>query len=233
MHIYVNSTTLQLFCVTADNTSNNDTACAKIESIFHRRRIYSFNTLQHRLPCLAHVVNLGVVAIMSVITRIANVETTTAIWEFDPNDHNNHVLGNSLDVVAAVRTIAIKVSLVFLCPFILLIYYADSVFWTADRLFRDASKELRPGEYPQDSITQQCQVGHCGWNARACICTTTGMFTLFIVNAYQITSHRSSTYSSAQRMSSLGQSWSFGAMGNWSRTSHGQHLHSRTRIGSA
>ncbi|KAG0696745.1 hypothetical protein DFH29DRAFT_1004341 [Suillus ampliporus] len=46
---------------------------------------------------------------MSVITRIANVETSTAIWEFNLNDRNNCVLGNSLDVVAAVRTIAIKI----------------------------------------------------------------------------------------------------------------------------
>lgn len=103
------STALQLFCVTADNTSNNDTACATIESVLHRQHIYSFDTHQHRLPCLAHVINLSVVAVMSVITRIANVETATAIWEFDPDDPNNRVLGNSLDVVAAVRTIAIKV----------------------------------------------------------------------------------------------------------------------------
>jgi hypothetical protein len=46
---------------------------------------------------------------MSVITRIANVETTTAIWEFDPSLPNNRVLGDSLDVVAAIRTLAIKV----------------------------------------------------------------------------------------------------------------------------
>ncbi|KAG2356940.1 hypothetical protein BDR07DRAFT_1380476 [Suillus spraguei] len=45
---------------------------------------------------------------MSTITHIANVETSTAIWEFDPTDSSNRVLGNSLDVVAAVRTIAIK-----------------------------------------------------------------------------------------------------------------------------
>jgi hypothetical protein len=106
----------QLFCITADNTSNNDTTCATIETILHRRKIYSFDPVQHRLPCLAHVVNLGVVAVMSMITRIANVETSTAIWEFDPTDPNNRVLGNSLDVVAAVRTIAIKVrSLLYIC----------------------------------------------------------------------------------------------------------------------
>ena len=46
---------------------------------------------------------------MAAITKIANVETTTAIWEFDPTLPNNCVLGNSLDVVAAIRTLAIKV----------------------------------------------------------------------------------------------------------------------------
>ena len=37
------------------------------------------------------------------------VETTSAIWEYDPTLSGNHVLGDSLDVVAAVRTLAIKV----------------------------------------------------------------------------------------------------------------------------
>ena len=46
---------------------------------------------------------------MSVITKIAHVETTTAIWEFDPVLSQNWVLGNSLDVVAAIRTLAIKI----------------------------------------------------------------------------------------------------------------------------
>ncbi|KAG1719372.1 hypothetical protein EDB19DRAFT_1648262, partial [Suillus lakei] len=95
--------------ITADNTSNNDTTCDIIESLFHRRHIYNFNATRQRLPCLAHVVNLAVTDIMSVITRIANIETTTAIWEFDPLLPNNRVLGDSLDVVAAVRTLAIKV----------------------------------------------------------------------------------------------------------------------------
>ena len=40
---------------------------------------------------------------MSVVTKIAHVETTTAIWEFDPTLPRNQVLGGSLDVVAAIR----------------------------------------------------------------------------------------------------------------------------------
>ncbi|KAF9224103.1 hypothetical protein BS17DRAFT_817003 [Gyrodon lividus] len=46
---------------------------------------------------------------MSIITHIANVETTTAIWEYNPTLPGNRVLGDSLDVVVAVRTLAIKI----------------------------------------------------------------------------------------------------------------------------
>ena len=60
--------------------------------------------------CLAHVVQLAIVDIMSHITKIAAVETTTVIWEYDPNLPNNRVLKGSLDVIAAIRTVAIKVS---------------------------------------------------------------------------------------------------------------------------
>jgi hypothetical protein len=46
---------------------------------------------------------------MSHITKIAAIETTTAIWEYDPSLLNNRVLGESLDVISAIRTVAIKV----------------------------------------------------------------------------------------------------------------------------
>ena len=58
---------------------------------------------------MAHVLNLAIIDVMSVITKIAAVETTSAIWEYDPTLSGNRVLGDSLDVVAAVRTLAIKV----------------------------------------------------------------------------------------------------------------------------
>jgi hypothetical protein len=64
--------------------------------------------------CLAHVVNLANVAVMDCITKIATVETTNAIWEYNPSLPDNHVLNSSLDVVAAIRTLAIKVPS---CPF--------------------------------------------------------------------------------------------------------------------
>ena len=35
--------------------------------------------------------------------------TTAAIWEFDPMLPMNHIMNNSLDVVAAIRTLTIKI----------------------------------------------------------------------------------------------------------------------------
>jgi len=45
------------------------------------------------------------------ITKIAVVENATAIWEYDPSQEDNRVLGGSLDVIAAIWTLAIKVSM--------------------------------------------------------------------------------------------------------------------------
>ena len=46
---------------------------------------------------------------MNVITKITHVETTAAIWEFDPTLTQNQVLGSALDIVAVVQTLAIKI----------------------------------------------------------------------------------------------------------------------------
>jgi len=62
---------------------------------------------------LGHVVNLGNVDVMGHITKIAAVENTTAIWEYDPTRADNHVLDGSLDVIAAICTLAIKVMILF------------------------------------------------------------------------------------------------------------------------
>ena len=109
--LFSNYSTLscQLFCVTTDNTSNNDTACSAIQNILFRKHIYSFDSDAQRLPCLAHVVNLAITNFMSAITNIASVETTSAIWEFDPSVSMNHIPGDSLDVVSAVQMLAIKI----------------------------------------------------------------------------------------------------------------------------
>lgn len=44
-----------------------------------------------------------------MITKKAALETTQAIWEYDPSDTNNRVLGGSLDVIAALHTLVTKI----------------------------------------------------------------------------------------------------------------------------
>ena len=55
------------------------------------------------------MVNIANIAVMSHITKIAAIETATAIWEYDPLLPDNRMLGGSLDVIVLVCTIAIKV----------------------------------------------------------------------------------------------------------------------------
>ena len=75
-----------------------------------RKFLFLFPIVFYRcFRCLAHVVNLATVDVMSHITKLAAVETTSAIWEYDPDLPHNHVLGGSLDVIAAIRTLAIKI----------------------------------------------------------------------------------------------------------------------------
>ncbi|KAF8868046.1 hypothetical protein BD779DRAFT_1684807 [Infundibulicybe gibba] len=104
---------MQLHTVTLDNTSNNTTTCQEIAAI-HKCWCQSWLVSTNQLPCLAHVINLTTVDVMSHITKIAAVETTTAIWEYDPSLPGNCVLGESLDVIATIRTLAVKVTTLFL-----------------------------------------------------------------------------------------------------------------------
>ena len=55
--------------------------------------------------------NLANLVVMSHIMKITAIETANAIWEHDPELLGNHVLGGSLDVIVAIRTLAIKVSI--------------------------------------------------------------------------------------------------------------------------
>ena len=54
--------------------------------------------------CLADVMNLANVTVMAHITKIAAIENANAIWEYDPELPGNHMLGGSLDIVAAIHT---------------------------------------------------------------------------------------------------------------------------------
>ena len=44
---------------------------------------------------MAHTVNLGTGDVMTVITKKAALETAQAIWDHDPLDPDNRVLGGS------------------------------------------------------------------------------------------------------------------------------------------
>ena len=59
---------------------------------------------------------------MGCITQIAAIKNASAIWEYDPSLPGNHILGGSLNVIAAICMIAVKVVLVSCFPFRLLTF---------------------------------------------------------------------------------------------------------------
>jgi len=67
------------------------------------------NIRQCIVSCLEHVINLANIDVMAHITKIAAVETTTVIWEYNPEMTTNHMFSGSLDVITAIHTLAIKV----------------------------------------------------------------------------------------------------------------------------
>ena len=69
------------------------------------------NILTTVTRCFVHVVSLANVDFMSHVTKIAVVENTSAILEYDPTLPDNKVMNGSLDVIAAAQTLVIKVSL--------------------------------------------------------------------------------------------------------------------------
>lgn len=119
----------QLYTATLDNTGNNNTTCKTIQDI-HARQGLEWNSDKRQLPSVFYIFSqcfsllisitvvwgtlstLGMFDVMGHITKIAAVENATAIWEYDPTREDNRVLGGSLDVIAAIRTLAIKVIVV-------------------------------------------------------------------------------------------------------------------------
>jgi hypothetical protein len=69
---------------------------------------------------------------MAHITKIAAVKMTTAIWEYDPSLDNNQVLGGSLDVIAIICTLAIKVSFCLSYCYTLFSFPTDPSIGAAD-----------------------------------------------------------------------------------------------------
>ena len=122
-----------------------------IEVIHKRRNLPPWLAKENQLPCvhfsqyhslrltvsrcLEHVVNLANGDIMSHITKVAVMETTQAIWEYDPTLEGNTVLGGNLDVIAAIRTIALKVSCYRHLGVTTLTHLLDTIIWSADTIF--------------------------------------------------------------------------------------------------
>ncbi|KAF8236929.1 hypothetical protein L208DRAFT_1249650 [Tricholoma matsutake] len=92
---------IELHTLTLDNASSNTMKCETIEATHVQRNLPSC--------CLGHVVNLAEVDVMTHITKIAAMEMVTAIWEYDPSLPDNCMLNSSLDIIAAIQTLTIKV----------------------------------------------------------------------------------------------------------------------------
>lgn len=52
---------------------------------------------------------------MNEVTRTAVIESKNAIWEYDPTLESNRVVAGGLDVIAIIRTLAIKVRSILSC----------------------------------------------------------------------------------------------------------------------
>ncbi|TFK64504.1 hypothetical protein BDN72DRAFT_774500, partial [Pluteus cervinus] len=119
------------------------------------------------LRCLEHVVNLGVVDIMTEITKIAVVENKTAIWEYDPALPDNRVLGGKLDVIAAIRTLAVKVYITSSRNFFVFsLGYTPrtgSGITTAHSALRTHTTAMWHSQPPSHSPAQQRKVGDSPW----------------------------------------------------------------------
>ncbi|KAF8230233.1 hypothetical protein L208DRAFT_1123454, partial [Tricholoma matsutake] len=92
-----------------DNALTNTTICLTVEDLHQHRRLNPWDAFTNQLLCLEHVVNLANIDVMAHITKIAAVEMATAIWEYDPEMPANRVFSRSLDVIATIRTLAIKI----------------------------------------------------------------------------------------------------------------------------
>ena len=104
--------------------------------------------------CLGLVINLGNVDVMGHITKIAAVENAAAIWEYDPTREDNRVLGGSLNVIAAIRTLAIKVIVVLSISMQALIRrHLDSSIRPAHRILPQHPDSLWDSRSLKDTIT--------------------------------------------------------------------------------
>jgi hypothetical protein len=84
------------------------TSCAMLSSVFYMAALSTALIPPTIAYCASHMYD-----VMSAINKIAAIETTTAIWEFNPLRPNNQLLGDSLDMIVVIETLTIKVH--YLC----------------------------------------------------------------------------------------------------------------------
>jgi hypothetical protein len=99
----------QLFTITLDNASNNQTLCQEVELQHIRRALPEWDAEEHQIPCLEHAVQLSVVSVMDHVTKRSIAESSSTIWEYDPSLDENKVAGGRPDALSVLRTINVKV----------------------------------------------------------------------------------------------------------------------------
>ena len=66
----------KLFCMTMDNTTNNDTTCEELSELLYESHSIDWNWEENHIACLAHVLNLAVQEFLKNIkvTEMSEVE---------------------------------------------------------------------------------------------------------------------------------------------------------------
>nr|VWO96606.1 C2H2-type domain-containing protein [Ganoderma boninense] len=95
--------------ITADNASNNGTTAREVAEVLEARGIDDWDAVNKQLGCIGHVVQLAIEDFMTAVTQVGLVESKQAMWDYDPKAPENRVLAGGLDVIAAIRTLAIKI----------------------------------------------------------------------------------------------------------------------------
>lgn len=108
------------------------------ESLLGCELLLSRFTILTLLSCLGHILELAIEAIVTTVTKKSAVETTTAIWEFDPAAPGSLLDGNKADLLAMLRTLSVKVS-----PFKFSCFCIRSCTYLLDQCIRSAQRVLR------------------------------------------------------------------------------------------
>ncbi len=64
---------------------------------------------EYTSSCLAHVVNLAISDFMSTVMKTSIIETCNVIWDYNPEDPSASISMGSRDLIAMIRTLAIKI----------------------------------------------------------------------------------------------------------------------------